>query len=254
MRVFFKTTPWTRLGLLLVVGSAAACAETAAGSARGGGGSAESDLPAQGATPTVAGSSGAHLAGSRCSGATCTCRNLHAGAAEDPGPDEGHKRFEIRLLGMDGSAVMSSPTLGELTAGSTEACFYIDVVPGTTHDVTFTARESRPEGGVGPRLDIAEYGPKGPWWYEILNVRCDGPGGKCNRDAADEWGAAIKKRQRGRIDPCGSTVITRLKWDTSGGTGARELGIFKDFTVKFALEVKKFPTQFKPGSTECVPK
>src|SRR5262249_55537028 len=149
-----------------------------------------------------------------------------------------------------GSAVLESPTLGQLTAGSREACFYIDVVPGTTPDLTYTARESRPGGGVGPILGLAGYGPEGPWGDEGLDVHCAGPGGKCNRDAADAWKADLRNRQRGRIDPCGSSVISHLTWDTSGGTGARELGIFRDFTVKFTMEVKKFATQFAPGSKE----
>jgi len=196
----------------------------------------------------------ANLAGGRCHGGVCTCRNTHGDAAESPPPDEGHKRFEVRLGAGDGSATLSSPTLGELASRGNEACYYIDVVPGTTHDVTFVAREGHPEGGVSPMLAIAEYGPKGPWWYDVINVHCAGADGKCNRDAADEWGADIKKRRRGRIDPCGSSVVTHLLWDTSGGTGSRELGLYRDFTVKFTMEVKKFPTQFAPGSTECVPK
>jgi len=50
------------------------------------------------------------------------------------------------------------------------------------------------------------------------------------------------------------TVRTRLGWETSGGTGDREGGFFRDFTVSFEMEVKRFATQFAPGSTECVPK
>jgi hypothetical protein len=196
----------------------------------------------------------ANLAGSRCHGDACTCRDPRGAAVENPPPDDGHKRFEVRLAATGGSASLASPTLGKLTSGGDEACYYIDVVPGTTHDVMFVARESRPEGGVAPELSIAEYGPKGPWWYDIIKVRCAGPEGRCNRDAADDWGADIKKRKRGRLDPCGSTVVTHLGWDTSGGTGTRELGLFRDFTVKFTMEVKKFATQFAPGSTECVPK
>lgn len=196
----------------------------------------------------------ANLAGSRCHGTTCTCRNPSGPAGEDPPPDAAHKRFEIRLAAEGGAASLSSPTLGELASSGDEACYYIDVVPGTTHDVTFVAREGRKEGGVGPLLSIAEYGPKGPWWYEVVNVRCEGPEGRCNREAADEWGAAIKTRKRGRIDPCGSSVVTHLTWDTSGGSGTRELGLFRDFTVRFTMEVKKFATQFAPGSTECLPK
>ena len=79
---------------------------------------------------------------------------------------------------------------------------------------------------MAPVLEIAEYGPKGPYWYPILDVRCAGPGGKCNRDAADAWGEDIKTRKRGRIDPCGSAVVTHLDWDTSGGTGEREPACF----------------------------
>jgi hypothetical protein len=223
------------------------------------GGCASSSGSTGGATtpagPTSrAGAVSANLAGSRCHGATCACRDPRGPAVENPPPDEGHKRFEVRLAALEGSASLSSPTLGDLSSSGDEVCYYIDVVPGTTHDVTFVAREGRPEGGVGPTLAIAEYGPKGPWWYDVINVHCAGPEGKCNRDAADEWGADIKKRKRGRIDPCGSSVVTHLTWDTSGGGGARELGLFRDLTVKFTMEVKKFATQFAPGSTECVPK
>ena len=103
-------------------------------------------------------------------------------------------------------------------------------------------------------LDIAEYGPKGPWWYDVLQVRCASGSMNCNRDAADAWSKEARTRKRGRIDPCGSAVISHLEWDSSGGTGARELGLFRDFTVKFTMEVKRFPTQFPPRSTECVPK
>ena len=70
--------------------------------------------------------------------------------------------------GSGGGATLDSPTLGHFAALGDEACFYIDVLPGTTSDVTFTAREGRRDGGVAPVLDIAEYGPKGPWWYDIF--------------------------------------------------------------------------------------
>jgi hypothetical protein len=204
------------------------------------------------AAPNEAGAQ-ANLAGGRCHGAVCTCRGA-GDQAESPPPEEGHKRFEIRLGAGGGPATLTSPTLGDFSSGPGEECFYVDVVPGTTHEVTFLARERRPEEGVSPSLEIAEYGPKGPWWYEVLAVKCDGPGGHCNRDAADAWSAELKTRKRGRIDPCGSSVVKGLKWDTTGGTGVRELGLFADFKVTFTMEVKKFPTQFAPGSTECVPK
>jgi len=195
----------------------------------------------------------ANLAGARCKGgAPCTCRGPGGPQAESPPPDEAHKRFEIRLGATGGGATLDSPTLGHFTAGADEACFYIDVLPGTTSDITFTATEAVKEGGIGPLLDIAEYGPKGAWWYDVIGVRCVGPSGRCNRDAADAWSAEAKGRKRGRVDACGSSVISHLTWDTSGGVGNRELGLFKDLTVHFTMEVKRFPTQWPPHAKECV--
>jgi hypothetical protein len=233
----------------------AGCAGTSASSGAAPGG--------PGAPPSVEppGARDANLAGARCTGgpsAPCTCRAKNGGVgevAEKTPPDADHKRFEIRLAAVGGGATLDSPTLGHFSAGADETCYYIDVLPGTTQAVTFTARAATKEGGIAPSLELAEYGPKGPWWYDILQVRCDaGPGGRCNREAADTWSAEAKTRKRGRIDPCGSTVISHLHWDTSGGTGDREMGIFRDFVVDFTMEVKRFETQFQPGSTECVPK
>ena len=90
-------------------------------------------------------------------------------------------------------------------------------------------------------------GRRGPGGTTSSTCAARGPGDRCNRDAADAWSAEAKTRKRGRIDPCGSTVISHLRWDTSGGTGDRELGLFRDFTVDFTMEVKRFATQFRPG-------
>jgi hypothetical protein len=248
-----RLTPHAAAALLsLAAAQGLGCAGAAASGVAGGG-------PAAAALVTP-GARDANLAGARCqpgSGVPCTCRARPGGVAETAPPDADHKRFEIRLGAAGGSATLDSPTLGHFAGGSDETCFYIDVLPGTTSDVVFTARASTQaggEGGIDPMLDLAEYGPKGPWWYDLLSVRCDGPDHRCNRDAADAWSAEAKTRKRGRIDPCGSTVISHLVWDTSGGTGDRELGLFRDFTVRFTFEVKRFATQFPPGATECVPK
>lgn len=231
---------------LLALALGAGCAESSASG------------PASSAAPPAAerpGARDANLAGASCAGGVCTCRARNGDVNESKPPDEDHKRFEIRLGALGGSATLDSPTLGHFAAGNGETCFYIDVIPGTTNQLTFTARADSREGGVAPELQIAEYGPKGPWWYDVLRVACaDGPGGRCNRDAAEAWGAQAKGQKRGRIDPCGSAVVSHLRWDTSGGTGDRELGLFRDFTVEFTMEVKKFATQFHPGATECVPK
>jgi hypothetical protein len=200
----------------------------------------------------IAGVCGAVLAGARCAAGACTCR-LRNGedVAESKPPDPEHKRFEIRLGAAGGSATLDAPGVGQFSAGNDDACFYIDIVPGTVTNAVYVARASVPAEGFSPSLDIAEYGPRGPWWYDILDVRCEGPDRRCNRDGADAWSAAAKHRKRGRVDPCGSAVISRLAWDTSGGTGDRELGLFRDFTVRFTMDVKKFSTEFHPGAMEC---
>jgi len=189
-----------------------------------------------------AASTTATLVGARCKDGDghCSCRRPGDNHAENPPPDADHKRLEIRLGNEDGDAVLDSPTLGRFSAGASETCFYIDVLPGTHHMLTFTAREGRPTAGLSPTMRIAEYGPKGPYWYDVVEVHCRG--------------AEAKGRKRGRIDPCGSSVVTHLGWETSGGGGERDSGLFRDLTVSFEMEVKKFATQFAPGSTECVPK
>ena len=165
------------------------------------------------------------------------------------------KRFEIRISSKTGDASLDISGIGSIVAsGDRETCAYVDVPAGRTHDAVISAREATRDGGVAPVVQIAEYGPSGPYWYETFAVSCQGPDGRCSRDAAEEWGRAIRQRKRGRIDPCGSAVIKGLGWSTAGGQGERDGGFFRDFAVRFSFEVKKFATQFAPGSTECVPK
>jgi len=155
----------------------------------------------------------------------------------------------------DEHAVLASSTLGRFEAsGAGEHCFYTDVVPGTRHDLVFLSTEEAPGHGVAPTLKISEYGPAGPWWYDILEVTCAGGQGTCDRDAAEDWIKRQRVTKRGRVDPCGSMVVSRLHWQSSGGQAERDGGRFRDFGVSFSLDVKRFATQFAPGATECVPK
>jgi hypothetical protein len=200
------------------------------------------------------------LAGARCRGrpGSCSCR-VPGDDAETAPPTAGLKRFELRLAADGGKATLQSATLGHFeAAGAQEACFYVDVPAGTSADVVFTASATEMKGvnqGVAPRLRIAEYGPRGPWWYEIMAVDCIGQQGRCDRQGVDAWSArTVAHRRRGRLEPCGSAVVSALTWDTTGGQAERDGGLYKDLNVRFALEVKKFATQFAPGSTECVPK
>lgn len=197
----------------------------------------------------------ATLAGARCTGRrSCSCR-VAADEAETEPPPEGKKRLEI-VLAADGGSATVDGGLGHFEAfGPQETCFYVDVPAGRTVELSFLAHADKPANGVAPRFRMAEYGPKGPYWYAIIDVECRGQQGRCDRQGADAWAARnLKERKRGRLDPCGSAVVSKLAWDSSGGQHDRDGGLFRDLTVRFALEVKKFATQFAPGSTECVPK
>jgi hypothetical protein len=201
--------------------------------------------------------SSAPLAGARCQGqvGSCRCRALGEEQETDP-PAEGQKRFEVRLAADGGSAVLDASGIGRFeTGGGGDSCFYVDVPSGRKTDVSFVARAYKVENGVAPRFQLSEYGPKGPWWYEIMAVDCAGPQGRCDRQGIDAWTTrTVTQRRRGRLDPCGSAVVSGLKWETGTGQHERDGGLYADLTVRFALEVKKFATQFAPGSTECVPK
>lgn len=210
----------------------------------------------------LAGGPAPQVAGTRCKNGRCTCRAGRDNRELAP-PPEGSKRFEIRVWADGGKAVLKSAELGVFGGGGPEpTCYYVDIPEGSKQEVQFVAMEGQTGGGIAPGLSIAEYGPTQPadrkgdpaYWYDILKVGCSGQNGRCDRWAADDWAKTARQRKRGRLDPCGSTVISHLEWETTGGLGDRDGGYFRDFTVKFGMEVKRFPTQFAPGATECVPK
>ncbi len=198
----------------------------------------------------------APLVGARCDGQrTCRCRPAGSQDLETPPPTEGTKRLELRLSAADGEATLSSPTMGSFQAsGAQDTCFYIDVVSGSTNEWTYTANAANKTTGFLPRFSLSEYGQSGPYWYDIVAAECRGETGRCDRAGAEQWMTTASRRKRGRIDPCGSTVVSGLHWDTTGGQADRDGGLYRDFTVNFILEVKKFRTQFPPNSTECIPK
>jgi hypothetical protein len=197
------------------------------------------------------------VAGARCRGTTdgtCKCRNTGDDEETEP-PRAGEKRLELRMSAHGGTARVSGGLGSFGASGGTDTCYYVDVPAGTTVDVAFNARADRPAEGVIPRFSLAEYGPRGPYWYRIIDVECRGPEGRCTREGVQAWAERnLKERKRGRLDPCGSTVVSKLAWDAGNGQSQREGGLYGDLSVRFALEVKKFDTQFAPGSTECVPK
>jgi hypothetical protein len=88
----------------------------------------------------------------------------------------------------------------------------------------------------------------------VLAVGCGGKDHPCDRASAKDWEEAwLTQRKRGRLDACGSTVVSALKWDTSGGQHMQDGGALRDFRVQFVLVVKDFATQLAPRDPRCVP-
>jgi hypothetical protein len=250
---------WIALGV--VWAAALGCATAKSGPGPTGGEGMDVGL-VPGPAPEVSAATTVSFAGARCTARACRCRESGRDDEETAPPAPGAKRFEIRISAAGGTASLDLSDLGTVATdpvsdreiGDGATCAYIDVPSGSTHNVLFAAKESTPGQGVAPRLQMAEYGPKGPFWYDLVAVSCNGREGRCDRDAANAWSAAARQRKRGRLDPCGSTVVTKLAWETSGGQAERAGGLFANFSVRFTMEVKKFLTQFAPGSTECLPK
>lgn len=194
------------------------------------------------------------LVGHRCTDGRCTCREAGDDAETDP-PAAGLKRFEIRISIEGGTATFGSSTWGKGdAAGFRDSCFYVDAVAGSSQDLVFKGVATHVDRGFRPRFWLREYGPSGPHWYDIASADCDNGRGQCDSQGAKAWVSSLKSRKRGRLEPCGSAVVTGLNWETTGGQGDRDGGLFEDFTVTFNLEVKKFATKFAPGRAECVPK
>jgi hypothetical protein len=154
-----------------------------------------------------------------------------------------------------GEIVLTSPTLGRLQHdGAQEECYYVDLPAGSSHEFVIESREFQKGEGFTPSVRIAEYGPKGPWWYDVLAIECGAKNQPCDRASAKDWEQSwLTQRKRGRLDACGSTVVSALKWDTSGGQAMMDGGALRDFRVQFMLLVKDFATQLAPRDPRCVP-
>jgi hypothetical protein len=192
------------------------------------------------------------LVGKRCTDMGCRCRGPRD-PGEEPPPPPGKKRIEIRLSAMSGHIKLDSPSAGHFEqAGPEEACFYVDLEANLSHDFHLDSQEGRPDSGVTPHLHIAEYGPAGPYWYDILDIACGSGARVCDLPSAREWGESwMAVRRRGRLEACGSISASGLKWTTSGGEEADRGGRLRDFEANFSLDVRTFATQFPPGAAEC---
>lgn len=153
----------------------------------------------------------------------------------------------------NGKATLDAPTLGRFQhSGPQEACYYVDLPAGKVQSFHLDSQEEAHGSGLTPHVRISEYGPAGHYWYDIVDIACGSGTRGCDVYLAREWGQSwVANRKRGRLDACGSIVVTGLKWYTSGGEASEDGGLLRDFLTDFSLDVKKFATEFPPGAAEC---
>ena len=184
------------------------------------------------------------LAGPLCHGDGCKCRELSAAGDGGAGaPEDQKKRFEIRLQSaqelwatVGGTRVYKNPE-------QAEACFYVDLSPGTT---PVELRGSNKDG-VSAGITIRELGTKTKSWYDSFTFNCGAPG-VCSMDNLTALKADLASRPHHVMDMCGSVKIKGLTWATSKGPDTEHPG---ELLVQLVLDVyKRVPTQAH-GDPSC---
>lgn len=185
----------------------------------------------------------ATLAGPLCQGTTCRCKKDDA----DAGVPEvaGVKRYEVVLGPSDNElwATVNGMVLYKSVERATE-CFYLDLASPGDHPVTLRARG---EAGFGARLTIRELQASGPAWYSTFEFVCGAPGA-CRVDQLRDFRASLARYKRGIHDPCGSTKIQGLEWDTGR---MPDVSVPADLYLQLRLKPYKFAPDKPPGHADC---
>lgn len=186
------------------------------------------------------------LSGPLCSPAACTCRA--EGAAADGGAGapstEGVKRFELRVgPGENALWVLVDDMVLYKSDEHAQDCFYLDLAPGP-HRVTLRAR--RP-GGLQAKLEISEYAPSTASWYGTFRFEC-GVMGTCSNDELHDYRDALARYTRNLHDPCGSTKIKQLGWDSGR---APDQAHPEDLQLELTLDVYQFEPKYPHGDAAC---
>jgi len=124
-------------------------------------------------------------------------------------------------------------------------CFYVDLLPGD-HEIAIRAHGDR---GFGARVRISERGALGPWWYNTFDFAC-GAADFCDKGRLRKWQADIQKLG-GKIDPCGSTKISHIHWQSGQAPDDMHLS---DLLLTLAMQVYDFVPQHGPADEACARK
>ncbi len=186
----------------------------------------------------------AQLAGPLCSGQQCKCRDATTSGPGGAGtPEDGKKRFEIRLQSaqelwakVGGSLLYKSPE-------QAEQCFYVDLAPGQT-PVMLRASD---KNGVSAGMTIKELGTKTQSWYDTVSFNCGAPG-VCSLDNLDSFKQQVGAAPHHVMDLCGSVKLKSVDWATQRGPDELHPG---ELQLQLVLDVyKRVPTQ-PHGDPSC---
>lgn len=185
----------------------------------------------------------ATLAGPLCEGDTCKCR----GETGDPGtPDsKAVKRYEIEIGPVDNEmwVTVDDMVLYKSRERATE-CFYVDLTSPGEHKVTIRAHG---EPAFGARVTIREIGVDPKSYYDTFTFGCGGPGA-CDQPQLRDWRDGLRRYTRGVHDPCGSTKIKGIEWDTGEMPDAT---LPSDLYVKLVLQPYAFAPKHPSGDPAC---
>ncbi len=189
------------------------------------------------------------LSGPLCSTQACMCRAEGAAADGGAGVPEAEdlKRYEFRVGPVENALwVMVDDMVLYKSDEHAQDCFYVDLPKGQ-HQVTLRAQRS---GGLSAKLAISEYAPGVESWYETFRFEC-GVGGTCSNDELHDWRDSLEKYQRNLHDPCGSTKIKQVGWD-SGRAPDQTHPV--DLQLELTMEIYKFPPELAHGDPACADK
>lgn len=182
----------------------------------------------------------ATLSGPLCKDDSCRCAEPgnDAGLPVNPGV----KRYEVRIGPVDNELWVEVDDM-VLYKGVERAtdCFYIDLATGK-HPVSLLARQTN---GFAARVAISELGKLGR--YQTFEFACGSPG-PCGIEEMREWQASLVRYQRSVHDPCGSTRIRNVHWQ-SGKTPDRIHP--EELTLDLILDIYGFEPRHESGHPEC---
>jgi len=183
------------------------------------------------------------LAGPLCKDGGCACMSSPEEAGAPQGA--GLKRFEIKLgptphdlwLTLPGHVLYKS-------AERPEVCFYVDLPTGS-HQLEL--RASQPDA-VAAAVAISELGAQTKSAYATFRFSCGSPGGVCSFQELDGKKAEYQGVKKSTHDPCGSTKIKELVWDTGRSPDHQ---VPSELAMRFVLQVYKFVPDKPSGDPSC---